>query len=206
MGSALKLSLGQSGLEVGPLAYGLWRFVGTDVRSATQRIETALDTGMTLIDVAAVYGLDWGGKSFGESEALLGKVLAASGGLRSRMVLATKFGIIPGVPYDSSREAVIGSCEDSLKRLRADVIDLFQVHRPDVLTHPVRTRRRAFDTCASRARSGKPGSPTTMPGRRLLLQQYPGFSAGDTPAGVLGTSAVEPVIRWRARLSPCRAT
>ena len=117
--------LGQTALQVGPIAYGLWRFVGSDVAA-----------GMNLIDVAAVYGLDWGGQAFGESEDLLGRVLAETPGLRARMVLATKFGIIPGIPYDSGAEAVIASCEASLKRLRTDVIDLFQVHRPDVLTHP----------------------------------------------------------------------
>jgi predicted oxidoreductase len=128
--------LGQSTLQVGPIAYGLWRFVGNDVPAARVRIEAALAAGMNLIDVAAVYGLDWGGQAFGESEDLLGRVLEATPGLRSRMVLATKFGIIPGIPYDSGAEAVIASCEASLKRLRTDVIDLFQVHRPDVLTHP----------------------------------------------------------------------
>ena len=70
--------LGQSGLEVGPIAYGLWRFVGNDVKAARPRIEAALDAGMTLIDAAAVYGLDWGGSAFGESETLLGKVLGSN--------------------------------------------------------------------------------------------------------------------------------
>ena len=128
--------LGQTALQVGPIAYGLWRFVGSDVAAGRARIEAALAAGMNLIDVAAVYGLDWGGQAFGESENLLGRVLAETPGLRARMVLATKFGIIPGIPYDSGAEAVIASCEASLKRLRTDVIDLFQVHRPDVLTHP----------------------------------------------------------------------
>ena len=128
--------LGQTALQVGPIAYGLWRFVGSDVAAGRARIEAALAAGMNLIDVAAVYGLDWGGQAFGESEDLLGRVLETAPGLRARMVLASKFGIIPGIPYDSGADAVIASCEASLKRLRTDVIDLFQVHRPDVLTHP----------------------------------------------------------------------
>ncbi len=128
--------LGQTKLEVGPIAYGLWRFVGSDVTKARARIEAALEARMTLIDVAAVYGLDWGGSSFGESETLLGRVFAEAPHLRQLTILATKFGIIPGIPYDSSSAAVITSCEGSLTRLGVDVIDLFQVHRPDVLTHP----------------------------------------------------------------------
>ena len=77
------------------MAYGLWRFVGRDLTVARARVEVALDAGMTLIDIAAVYGLDWGGTAFGESETLLGKVLAKTPSLRRRMVLATKFGSPP---------------------------------------------------------------------------------------------------------------
>lgn len=128
--------LGRTALTAGAIAYGLWRFVGTDVKAARARIETALAHGMSLIDGAAVYGLDWGGAVFGESEALLGAVLAEAPALRSRMVLATKCGITPGIPYDSSARAIRESCEASLGRLRTDVIDLFQIHRPDLLAHP----------------------------------------------------------------------
>jgi predicted oxidoreductase len=121
---------------VGAIAYGQWRYTTDDIGSAQQLIETALDAGMNLIDTADVYGLDWGGTGFGEVEALLGKVLAAAPGLRDRMVLATKGGIVPPVPYDSSPSALRAACEASLTRLGVDVIDLYQVHRPDLLTHP----------------------------------------------------------------------
>ncbi|CAN5473541.1 aldo/keto reductase [soil metagenome] len=121
---------------VGAIAYGQWRYTTDDVGSAHQLIETALDAGMNLIDTADVYGLDWGGTGFGEVEALLGKVIASAPGLRERMVLATKGGIVPPVPYDSSPTALRAACEASLVRLGVDVIDLYQVHRPDLLTHP----------------------------------------------------------------------
>jgi predicted oxidoreductase len=52
------------------------------------------------------------------------------------MVLATKGGIRPPIPYDSSPDALRGACEDSLRRLGVDVIDVYQIHRPDMLTHP----------------------------------------------------------------------
>lgn len=174
MGNQDRRNLGRSALEVGPLAYGLWRFVGSDVRSAAQRIQAALEAGMNLIDVAAVYGLDWGGQAFGESETLLGKVLAQEPGLRSRMVLATKFGITPGIPYDSSREAVISSCEDSLRRLRTDVIDLFQVHRPDVLTHPAELAD-ALETLRRQGKIREAGVSNYNARQTILLQQYLDF-------------------------------
>lgn len=131
-----KRVIGESGFEVGPLAYGLWRFTTPDVNLAQGLIETALGAGMNLIDTADVYGFDWGGSGFGAVEELLGKVLAQAPGLRETMVLATKGGIRPPVPYDSSAAGIRSACEDSLRRLGVDVIDLYQIHRPDMFTHP----------------------------------------------------------------------
>ncbi len=128
--------IGESRLEVGPFSYGLWRFTTPDVGAAQTLIETALETGMNLIDTADVYGFDWGGTGFGAVEELLGKVLAQAPGLRDRMVLATKGGIRPPLPYDSSARGLRSACEDSLRRLGVDVIDLYLVHRPDMFTHP----------------------------------------------------------------------
>lgn len=121
---------------VGPLALGQWRFTGDDTVAAQQLIDTALDAGLNLVDTADVYGLDWGGTGFGSCEALLGAVLAAAPSLRGRMVLATKGGIVPPTPYDSSPRALRRAVEASLGRLGVDVIDLWQIHRPDLLTHP----------------------------------------------------------------------
>ncbi len=121
---------------VGRLAFGCWRLVTMSVQEAARRIEVALDCGMNLVDTADVYGLDWGGTGFGACEALLGEVLAATPALRARMVLTSKGGIIPGVPYDSSARYLTQACEASLRRLNTDYLDLFQIHRPDLFTHP----------------------------------------------------------------------
>ena len=125
--------------EVGPLGFGCWRFVNTDVETATDRISHALDLGLTLIDNADVYGLDWGGTAFGEAEALLGQVLARTPELRERMVLASKGGILPGVPYVANSTYLSSACDASLARLNTEHIDLYQIHRPDMLTHPAET-------------------------------------------------------------------
>ncbi len=121
---------------VGPLGFGCWRFTADSLAAAQEPLEAALDHGMNLVDTADVYGLDWGGTGFGTNEALLGKVLAASPGLRDRMVLATKGGIIPPTPYNSGAKYLTTACENSLSRLGVDVIDLYQIHRPDFYTHP----------------------------------------------------------------------
>jgi predicted oxidoreductase len=123
-------------LRIGPLGFGCWRLVAMSTKDARARVETALAVGMNFVDTADVYGLDWGGSGFGAAEELLGGVLAEAPHLRERMVLATKGGIIPGVPYDSSARYLVAACEASLRRLRVDAIDLYQIHRPDLFAHP----------------------------------------------------------------------
>lgn len=99
-------------------------------------VSHAVDQGITLLDNADVYGLDWGGTHFGACEEALGRVFADNPRLRDATVLATKGGIVPGVPYNSSPDYIISACEASLRRLGVDVIDLYQIHRPDMFTHP----------------------------------------------------------------------
>ncbi|MEZ5954674.1 MAG: aldo/keto reductase [Hyphomonas sp.] len=135
---------------VGTIAYGCWRFAGSTPAEAREKIETALDAGMTLIDTADIYGF---GQpcGFGGAEAVLGDVIAADKSLRERMVIATKGGIIPPRPYDSSYSYLIGAAEASLRRLRIEQIDLYQIHRPD-LTTPVEETARALNALVA---SGK---------------------------------------------------
>lgn len=128
--------VGDLDIAAGPLAFGLWRFTDPDLATATGIVETALDAGMTLFDAADVYGLDWGGTGFGRNETILGEVLVADPTLRDRMILATKGGIMPPLPYDSSADYLHGAVDASLRRLRTDVIDLYLIHRPDFYSHP----------------------------------------------------------------------
>ena len=124
--------------QVGALGFGCWRLVGDDVADATARIETALELGMTLIDNADIYGLDWGGQAFGESEALLGKVLAANPRLRDEIVLASKGGIIVGLPYHSGADYLTSAVNASLARLQTEHIDLYKSTDPTCL--PIRQK------------------------------------------------------------------
>jgi aryl-alcohol dehydrogenase-like predicted oxidoreductase len=140
-------------LEVGPIGFGCWRFTSASVSEARPVLEAALELGMDLIDTADVYGLDWGGSGFGANEEALGAVLADSPALRDRMVLATKGGIAPPVPYDSSPSYLRAACEASLRRLGVERIDLYQIHRPDLFTHPAEVA----DTLAALRAEGKIG-------------------------------------------------
>lgn len=125
--------LGETGLTASRLGWGMWRLAG-DGAQALALAHAALDADMRFFDTADIYGL--GGQGFGAAETLLGEAFALDASLRPRITLATKGGIDPGVPYDSSAEYLVAACEASLRRLQTDVIDLYQVHRPDLLAHP----------------------------------------------------------------------
>lgn len=130
-----RIPLGSSGLRVAPLGWGMWRLAEPAEASPRERVEAALEAGCTLFDTADVYGYR-PGSGFGTAELLLGKVLHEAPRLRDSLVLATKAGITPPVPYDSSAEHLIAACEASLERLGVEYIDLYQIHRPDLLAHP----------------------------------------------------------------------
>ncbi len=127
--------LGKSGLMVSPVAWGMWRFGQSSVAEGRALIDAAFEAGVTLFDTADIYGFN-GVDGFGDAESLLGKVFAEDAALRDRMVLATKGGILPPVPYDQSAAYLTKALEDSLTRLGVGQVDLYQIHRPDILTHP----------------------------------------------------------------------
>jgi aryl-alcohol dehydrogenase-like predicted oxidoreductase len=127
--------LGKSGIVVSTLAWGMWRFAGRSVADARALVDAAFEAGITLFDTADIYGFDGSG-GFGDAEALLGQVFAEDKGARDRMVLATKGGIMPPIPYDSSPAYLEAALDASLRRMGVQRIDLYQIHRPDILTHP----------------------------------------------------------------------
>jgi predicted oxidoreductase len=132
------------GPSVSSIAWGMWRFRGDDVAAAGARVKAALDAGVTLFDTADIYGPD-NGEPFGAAEALLGRVLAADRGLAARMVIATKGGIVMGTPYNSSAAYLAHAIDASLRRMGLDHVALWQIHRPDMLTHPAETARALAD-------------------------------------------------------------
>lgn len=162
--------LGASGLSVSSLAWGMWRFKGSDVGAAALLVGTALDVGIDLFDTADIYGPD-NGEPFGASEALLGQVFARDPGLRGRMVLATKGGIRPGVPYDSSAAYIEQAVDASLKRLGVAHVDLWQIHRPDLLAHPAETAE-ALDRIVASGRARAVGVSNYTPAQLAVLASY----------------------------------
>ena len=138
-----EVRIGKSALKGSRLAFGCWRIAGTwEARkvnakareSALKAILAAHETGYTLFDLADIY-------CEGVSEELFGLALKQSKTLKKSAVIATKCGIrIPESSepyrYDVSADYIIQSCENSLQRLGADCLDIYQLHRPDWLMDP----------------------------------------------------------------------
>jgi aryl-alcohol dehydrogenase-like predicted oxidoreductase len=132
--------LGRSGVLVSPLCLGTMNFGGpTNEEDSFAIMQKAVDGGINFFDSANVYNQ-------GESERITGKFLKENK-LRDQIILATKvYGRVGDLPNEggSTRYHIIKACEDSLRRLQTDHIDLYQLHRPP-LTHPQDETLRAFD-------------------------------------------------------------
>jgi aryl-alcohol dehydrogenase-like predicted oxidoreductase len=117
-----------SRVAIGTWAIGGWMWGGTDETESISTIRAALDHGINVIDTAPVYG-------FGRSEEIVGKA-TAEGHLRDKVVIATKVGLEwkdGKVFRNASRDRIMREVDDSLRRLRTDYIDIYQVHWPDPL-------------------------------------------------------------------------
>jgi len=152
-----KRALGKSALPVSPIAFGAWAiggwlWGGADKKDAIRAIHACLDHGVTSLDTAPIYG-------FGQSEEIVGEAIK---GKRDSFEILTKCGMLwegtqgeyffttndnSGVQREiytySGRDSIIRECEDSLRRLGTDYIDLYQVHWPDGTT-PIEEAMEAF--------------------------------------------------------------
>src|SRR6202166_5426711 len=121
-------SLKVSPVAIGTWAIGGWMWGGTDEAESIATIRAAFEHGINVVDTAPVYG-------FGRSEEIVGKAIA-EGRLRSDVVIASKAGLQwedGRVFRNASRAHIMREIEDSLRRLRTDYIDIYQVHWPDPL-------------------------------------------------------------------------
>jgi aryl-alcohol dehydrogenase-like predicted oxidoreductase len=133
-------SLEISRVGLGTWAIGGWMWGGTDDEESIATIRAAVERSLNLIDTAPAYG-------FGRSEEIVGRAIA-DGGLRSRVVIATKTGLEwhdGRVFRNASRRRILREVEDSLRRLRTDYIDIYQVHWPDPLV-PIEETAGAMQT------------------------------------------------------------
>ncbi|HEY2049474.1 MAG TPA: aldo/keto reductase [Caulobacteraceae bacterium] len=136
-----EIAIGASGLKtsrvgLGTWVMGGWMWGGADEAQSIATVRSAVERGVTLIDTAPAYG-------FGLSEEIVGKALSVAG-MRDKVQIATKVGLNwkDGKVFRDSRPARIRQeVEDSLRRLQTDVIDIYQVHWPDLETPIAETAR-----------------------------------------------------------------
>lgn len=117
------------GLEASEIGLGCMRINELDTKAAESLVKTALDLGITLFDNADIYGGDE------PAEEVFGRVMGAHPELRGRMVIQSKCGI-RGDYYDFSKEHILKTVEQSLRRMRIDHLDVLLLHRPDALVEP----------------------------------------------------------------------
>ena len=133
------LTLGRSDLRVSPICLGTMTFgeqVGQEAAHAI--LDRALERGVNFLDTAEMYSVPPKPETFGATEAILGEWFARRPGVRQKVVLASKVaGPSRGMPWvrggapDLRPADIVSACEDSLKRLQTDVIDLYQIHWPN---------------------------------------------------------------------------
>ena len=133
-----KIRLGQSDLQVTPICLGTMTF-GEQVDEPTAHaiLDRSLARGIDFIDTAEMYAVPARAETFGATETIIGNWFAKHPGARNKLVLATKVaGPARGMPWvragkGMTAQDIVASCEGSLKRLRTDVIDLYQIHWPE---------------------------------------------------------------------------
>jgi len=133
-----KVRLGHSDLHVTPICLGTMTF-GEQVDETTSHaiLDRSLERGVNFIDTAEMYAVPARAETFGATETIIGNWFAKNPGVRDKLVLATKVaGPSRGMPWvreggGLTARDIAASCEGSLKRLKTDVIDLYQIHWPE---------------------------------------------------------------------------
>lgn len=155
---------GQTGAEVPRVVVGCMRINSVERAQAAKIIRTALDEGISFFDHADIYGK-------GECERIFGEIIKDEKIDRESLFIQTKCGIVPGQMFDFSKEHIVTSVEQSLKRFGTDYVDALLLHRPDALVEPEEVAA-AFDELhkSGKVKSFGVSNHTVMQIR--LLKQY----------------------------------
>ncbi|MFC2946987.1 aldo/keto reductase [Virgibacillus sediminis] len=158
-----KMQLGTSGVEVSNIALGCMNMGKESVEKAEKTIREALELGVDLFDHADIY-------AGGLSEEVFAKAINMNSSVRERFKIQTKTGIRKGF-YDFSKEHILRSVEDSLRRLHTDHVDVLLLHRPDTLVEPEEVAE-AFDKLYTSGKVKHFGVSNHNPMQIELLNKY----------------------------------
>jgi aryl-alcohol dehydrogenase-like predicted oxidoreductase len=201
--------LGNSEIKISPLAFGAWAiggwlWGGTDSDLAVEALETAIEHGMTSIDTAPAYG-------FGLSEELVAKAIQ---GKRDKVQLLTKFGLrwdaMTGQFFFDSkdtegntvsmyryagRESIIYECEQSLRRLRTDYIDLYQIHWADPTT-PISETMETLSYLLKQGKIRAAGVCNYTAEQMEEAEKYVKLASNQVPYSMVNRGIEKTVIPW----------
>lgn len=159
-----EIKLGKSNLMVPVIAAGCMRMDSLDERAAASFIDKALSLGVNFFEHANIYG-------GGLCETLFAKAVGMKSSVREKFILQSKCGIVPGKMYDFSKEHILSSVDDILKRLNTEYLDVLVLHRPDALVEPEEVAQ-AFNILKTSGKVNHFGVSNHKPSQIELLQKY----------------------------------
>jgi len=199
-----KSELPVSSITLGAWAIGGWMWGGSDKKDSIRAIESCLDYGITSIDTAPIYG-------FGHSEKILGEAIK---GKRDRYEILTKCGMRwegnkgeyffttndnSGIQREiyvySGKDSIIAECEESLKRLGIDYIDLYQVHWPDPTT-PIEEAMEAFSILLKQGKIRAAGVSNYSVEQMVKASGVVELSSNQVPYSMVRREIEEDVVPW----------
>lgn len=157
------IKLSDSNITASNIVMGCMRISQLSNKDAERLINTALDEGINFFDHADIYGK-------GESETRFSEAIQMNEAIREKMIIQSKCGICSGF-YDSSKEHILASVDNILKRLKTSYLDVLLLHRPDALIEPEEVAI-AFDQLASDGKVKYFGVSNYNPMQIELLQKY----------------------------------
>ncbi|WP_122641664.1 aldo/keto reductase [Luxibacter massiliensis] len=159
-----KMTLGSGSLEVPVIAAGCMRINTLDEDDIEVYINKCMELGMNFFEHADIYGN-------GKCESLFAEAFEKTEFRREDVILQSKCGIVPGVMYDFSKEHILKSVENSLKRLNTDYLDVLVLHRPDALVEPEEVAE-VFDLLNASGKVRNFGVSNHKPMQIELLKKY----------------------------------
>ncbi len=157
------MKLGNSSLEVPVVAVGCMRINSLTKSEAEHFVKTALENGANFFDHADIYGR-------GECEEIFAEAIHGNSSIREKIILQSKCGIVPGNRFDFSKDHILTSVDNILKRLRTEYLDVLLLHRPDALVEPEEVAE-AFEVLENSGKVRNFGVSNQNPMQMQLLQK-----------------------------------
>jgi len=159
-----KIYVGKEKIQIPEIGLGCMRINSLEEKQAEKLIHVALENEVNFFDHADIYGA-------GQCETFFARAINMNSAIREKMLIQTKCGIRPGIYFDFSKEHILRSVDNSLRRLRTEYIDFLLLHRPDTLMDPQEVAE-AFSTLENSGKVKHFGVSNQNPFQIALLNKY----------------------------------